>query len=64
MSAAVQPGSPPHVGTPIRLFTLPQGVGGKWGVSRDGSKVLLATPQAPPLPTMAIILNWSASAAQ
>jgi Tol biopolymer transport system component len=59
MAVDVTTASESSRGPARRLFTA-QGIFPEWGVTRDGSRLLLAVPVAPP-PPLNIIYNWQSA---
>lgn len=64
MSATVQRGSPPKIGTPRKLFDTglaPDPTVNQYAVTEDGLKFLVLEPRKGFLETYSVVLNWPAT---
>jgi eukaryotic-like serine/threonine-protein kinase len=64
MSVTVQPGSPPRIGPPKKLFDtglVPDPTVNQYAVTEDGLKFLVLEPRKGFLETYSVVLNWPAT---
>jgi len=67
MSATVERGSPPKIGTPRKLFDtglVPDPTINQYAVTKDGLKFLVLEPRKGFLETYSVVLNWPATMKQ
>jgi len=67
MSAAVERGAPPKIGTARKLFDtglVPDSTINQYAVTKDGRKFLVLEPRKGFLETYSVVLNWPATLKQ